>query len=86
MGSGWTQLANELIGVSPFLVYAQGQARLKVQAVGTASVAGRQIFYNRSTSTVQLAGAATMIDAAWADIGWLEDFGDKARSRRSGRG
>ncbi len=52
IGAGWTQLANELIGVSPFLVYAQGQARLQVQAVGTASVANRQIFYNRSTSTV----------------------------------
>ncbi len=36
--------------------------------------------------SLQLAGSTTTIDAAWADIGWLDDFGDKARSRRSGRG
>ncbi len=36
--------------------------------------------------SLQLAGSTTTIDAAWADIGWLDDFGDRARSRRSGRG
>ncbi len=58
IGAGWTQLANELIGVSPFLVYAQGQARLQVQAVGTASVANRQISITvrRALSSVTVQG------------------------------
>ncbi len=49
IGSGWTQLANENISGTQFLVYAQGQARLKVQAVPQASIAGRQIFYNNAS-------------------------------------
>jgi hypothetical protein len=49
IGTGWTQLANESIGGSPFWVYAQGQARLKVQAVPQASMAGRQVFYNNAS-------------------------------------
>ncbi|MCY2973827.1 MAG: hypothetical protein NTW52_04075 [Planctomycetota bacterium] len=48
MGTGWTQLANETISGRPFLVYAQGQARLKVQAIPQATIASRQVFYNNS--------------------------------------
>jgi FG-GAP repeat/RTX calcium-binding nonapeptide repeat (4 copies) len=48
-GTGWTQLANEIISGNTFEVFSQGEARLKVQAVSTvASVVGRQIFYNNS--------------------------------------
>ncbi len=46
--TGWTQLANETIGSDPFYVYAQGVARLKIQAVPQASIAGRSIFYNNA--------------------------------------
>ncbi len=48
VGSGWTQLANETIGLNAFHVYSQGVARLKVQAVPQASIAGRQVFYNNA--------------------------------------
>ncbi len=49
MDTGWTQLANETISGRPFLVYAQGQARLKIQSIPQASIAGRQVFYNNAS-------------------------------------
>jgi FG-GAP repeat/RTX calcium-binding nonapeptide repeat (4 copies) len=49
MGSGWTLVGSETIGLDSFQVYSQGQAQLKVQAVAQASVAGRQVFYNNSS-------------------------------------
>jgi len=52
IGSGWTQLANETISAIVFNVYKQGEAVLKIQRVGAASIANRQVFYNRSTSSV----------------------------------
>ena len=49
IGIGWTQLANETIDTRPFLVYSQGQARLKVQANPQASITARQVFYNNAS-------------------------------------
>ncbi len=60
IGTGWTQLANETIGDSPFLVYAQGRARLKLQANPQATIAARQVFYNNATgANLSSVGAAT---------------------------
>ena len=51
-GSGWTQVADQTIGSDTFSVFTQGQAVLKIQVADTATIVNRQIFYNRSTSTV----------------------------------
>ncbi len=67
IGSGWTFVNTETIGPYSFHVYSQGQARLKVQAVSQASVAGRQVFYNNAagfgTSGVNNAPTVNPINA-----------------------
>ena len=53
IGSGWVQGNYVDIGGNLFAVYTQGQAKLKVQAYASGPTAlNRQVFYNRSTSTV----------------------------------
>jgi len=62
LGSGWTQIANETISSNNFNVYKQGEAVLKVHQ-GAATVANRQVYYNRSTSTIFGNGSGKAINA-----------------------
>ena len=66
IGTGWTQGSNQLIGGNTFAVYTQGQATLKVQE-SVATVLNRQLFYNRSTSTIFGDGSSNPQNAIASD-------------------
>lgn len=58
IGTGWTQGANEVIGLNTFNVFTQGNAVIKLQEV-RASIAARHVFYNNATgANLSSAGAA----------------------------
>ncbi|MDZ4851884.1 MAG: hypothetical protein SGI77_21555 [Pirellulaceae bacterium] len=51
IGTGWTVGSSQLIGGNKFTTYTQGVATLKVQET-VATIFNRQVFYNRSSSSV----------------------------------
>ncbi len=64
INGGWNQQNQENIGGVFFAVYRQGQAMLKIQSVISApAVINRQIFYNRSTSSIFGDGTGNPINA-----------------------
>ncbi len=62
IGTGWIQGPNETILATPFAVYTQGRATLKIQLV-RAQIVQRQIFYNHAPSSLFGNGSGNPVTA-----------------------